>query len=297
MTSEKKVSPDGSAYASSPSSAFANSLESASSCCTAFYQLEWVNELAQSCFHPGGAELTARTIQAMNLSRGARLLDVGCGAGQSAVQAARRHRLNVTAIDLGVANLVRAQETVSSKIQDAKIQGGRRVSTPGFTVANATALPFGAASFDGLTAECSFSLIPDQQQALSEFQRVLRPCGKLGITDMAIEGTIAPDLSAVITPWTCLQDARSEQDYREQFASAGFELDEFEDASTGLLQMVDQLKRRLLLVTAGLLLRGNTGTPIPVEEIRHWMERFREEVIAGRVRYLRFNLRRLNSGG
>ena len=43
------------------------------SCCSAFYEQDWVRHLAGDIFHPGGPELTKKTIAAMNLHPGAHI--------------------------------------------------------------------------------------------------------------------------------------------------------------------------------------------------------------------------------
>ena len=55
--------------------------EAGASCCTTFYEQDWVRVLANDIFHPGGAALTRRTAAAMNLAPGHRLLDLGATAG------------------------------------------------------------------------------------------------------------------------------------------------------------------------------------------------------------------------
>ena len=70
------------------------------SCCSAFYEQDWVRHLAGDIFHPGGPELTQKTIATMELHPGASIADLGCGTGTSALMLAADPGLNISAIDL-----------------------------------------------------------------------------------------------------------------------------------------------------------------------------------------------------
>ncbi len=78
------------------------------SCCSAFYELDWVRRLAEDIFHPGGAELTNRTVAAMNLPPGAAVADLGCGTGTTAMMLDRYYGFRVSAVDISAANIERA---------------------------------------------------------------------------------------------------------------------------------------------------------------------------------------------
>lgn len=249
----------------------------AGSCCSAFYEQDWVRLLAEDSFHPGGAELTRRTVAAMTLPPSATLLDLGCGTGTTAALVAAEFGLAVTGVDLSAANVTRA---------------GTRAPGCHFVQGDVQALPLADASFDGALAECVFSLMPDKAQALREIRRVLVPGGRLGLTDMAIDGSLPEDLAQVVAPWTCLADASDPAAYRALFEDAGFSVDAMADESAGLLDLIGQIKRRLLLVGAGVLLdEGERPPALDLATLKRWLNRFRDEVKAGTVRYVRFALR------
>lgn len=261
-------------------------LESAQpvSCCSAFYEQDWVRNLAEDIFHPGGEELTQKTITAMNLHPGASIADLGCGTGTSALMLADDPGLNVNAIDLSADNIKRAQDRLSSANK-----------TPGyvrFQQADAHELPFEDAQFDGVLAECTFSLFANQETVLAEVRRVLKPDGQLGITDMAVGGPLPDDIASVVAPWTCLVDAVDQQAYADTFTGAGFEIREFSDESIGLTHLINILKRKLLMLGVGTALTGVDAPQIDIGEIKHWLDRFNAEVEQGTIRYLRFNLQK-----
>jgi len=255
----------------------------AASCCSAFYEQDWVRHLAEDIFHPGGQDLTQRTIAAMNLPADARIADLGCGTGTSALMLANLG-LNVSAIDLSADNIRRAK--------DRMLADSNPVGTARFQQADAHELPFEDGQFDGVLAECSFSLFSRQERVLAEIHRVLKPSGRLGITDMAVGGPLPEDIAAVIAPWTCLVDAVDQQAYMNKFTGAGFKIRDFADESSALQSLVMLLKRKLLMLGVGSVMAGVNGPDFDIAEIKYWLDRVASEVEAGTIRYLRFSLQK-----
>lgn len=255
-------------------------LPDALSCCSTFYEQDWVRNLADDIFHPGGEDLTRRTIAAMDLPAHATVADLGCGTGTTALMLARDFSLQVSAVDLSATNIERAIERADTNSAAVR-----------FVQADAQELPFEDNEFDGILAECSFSLFADQVAVLAEIKRVLKPGGKLAITDMAIGGPLPADIAEVIAPWTCLVGAVDQQIYAQGFAAAGFAIQVIADESTSLTNLIRLLKRKLLLLGAGGVLAGGSMPTFDLATIKHWLDRFQAEVEKGSIRYLRFNLK------
>ncbi len=253
-----------------------------SSCCSTFYEQDWVRYLAEDIFHPGGEDLTNRTVAAMNLPPGAAIADLGCGTGTTALMLARYYNFRVSAIDISAANIERAVQ---------RMDPGHPVR---FCQADAQQLPFSDSELDGVIAECTFSLFSEQKKVLAEIKRVLKPGGKLAITDMATSGALPEDIAGILAPWTCLADAVDQETYLAMFAAAGFTLQTMADESAGLISLVRKLKRKLLLASAGALAGGMTPdfdfAGLDLASIKFWLDRFEAEVKKGSIRYLRFNL-------
>ncbi len=250
------------------------------SCCSTFYEQDWVRNLAEDIFHPGGEDLTRRTLAAMDLPTNARVADLGCGTGTTALMLARDFSLQVSGVDLSTANIERAIERSDTSSEAIR-----------FIQADAQKLPFEDYELDGILAECSFSLFADQAAVLAEIKRVLKPGGKLAITDMAVGGPLPADIAEVISPWTCLVDAMDQQIYAQGFAAAGFEIQVIADESAGLTNLIQLLKRKLLMLGAGGVLAGGSTPTFDLATIKYWLDRFLAEVEKGSIRYLRFNLR------
>jgi ubiquinone/menaquinone biosynthesis C-methylase UbiE len=255
-------------------------MEIETACCSAFYEQNWVRELADDNFHPGGEELTRRTVAGMGLSQAAAVADLGCGTGTTALMLARETSFRVGGVDISASNIERA----------ARRPGAETVAL-GFHQADTCSLPFANQELDGVLAECSLSLVRDQSVALGEIRRVLKPDGKLAVTDMAVEGRLPDDIARVSAPWTCLNGARDRKSWTRLLASAGFREQYFADESAGLAELIRRLKRQLLL-GAGALLAANGAPVIDLAAAKHWLDRFQAEVDRGRIRYLRFNLQK-----
>lgn len=100
-----------------------------------------------------------------HLADGARVLELGCGAGIPAT-ALLAQRFDVLGVDISAGQLALAAQ---------------RVPTAGFLKADMTSLDLPAGSFDAVTAFYSFNHIPraEQQPLLAAIARWLRPGGLL----------------------------------------------------------------------------------------------------------------------
>ncbi len=216
----------------------------------------------------------------MDLPAHATVTDLGCGTGTTALMLARDFSLQVSGVDLSATNIERAIERTDNNRADVR-----------FIQADAQKLPFEDNELDGILAECSFSLFANQAVVLAEIKRVLKPGGRLAITDMAIGGPLPADIAEVISPWTCLVDAKDQQTYAQGFAAAGFVIQTIADESAGLTNLIQLLKRKLLLLGAGGVLAGRSMPTFDLATIKYWLDRLQAEVEKGSIRYLRFNLR------
>ena len=64
--------------------------------------------------HPGGEASTEALLTRAGITEMTRVLDVGCGGGTTAIDIAKRHRADVTAVDISPLMLERARANVDS---------------------------------------------------------------------------------------------------------------------------------------------------------------------------------------
>jgi len=114
---------------------------------------------------------THELLEVAALARGARVLDVACGTGVVARQAASRvgERGHVVGVDLNAGMLAMAR-TQPQPSAGASIE---------WQEGNATALPFPEAAFDVVLCQQGLQFFPEKLGALRDMRRVLVPTGRL----------------------------------------------------------------------------------------------------------------------
>lgn len=115
-----------------------------------------------------------RLCDALAVPAGARVLDVACGTGNTALAAARR-RAAVTGLDIAASLIARAQVR-------AEAEGLTGID---FQVGDATTLPYADDSFDYVLSTFGAVFLPDQPAAARELARVVRPGGIIALTAWA----------------------------------------------------------------------------------------------------------------
>jgi SAM-dependent methyltransferase len=113
----------------------------------------------------------------LGLQPGDRVLDLGCGAGRHAFEAARQGA-HVVACDLDLAELKDVRGLFGAMAEAGEIEDGGGVAVNG----DALSLPFPDATFDRIIASEVMEHIPDDAGAARELARVLRPGGTIAVT-------------------------------------------------------------------------------------------------------------------
>jgi SAM-dependent methyltransferase len=109
---------------------------------------------------------------------GTRLLDLGCGAGRHAFEAARRGA-SVVALDMDFGELNQVSAIAAAMDEAGEIPAGASITAAS---GDATRMPFGDDSFDLVIASEVMEHIPADQGAMNEVARVLRPGGIAAVT-------------------------------------------------------------------------------------------------------------------
>ena len=144
----------------------------------AVYESEALYGLLKDILHPGGIKLSRRAFELARVHKDCAVLDIACGKGESMLLLAKEVGCRGVGIDLSFSKIARAS-TVSRE------QGfGAAFS---FLISDAEVLPFADEMFDLVLLECSFSVLPGKKRAAAEMARVLKPGGRLVMTDMVLE--------------------------------------------------------------------------------------------------------------
>lgn len=200
--------------------------------------------------HPGGEEATEQLLDRVGVEGGARVLDVGCGAGES---------------------VARARERGARAIGLDRAPGSEGIR------GEMTRLPIRAGSVDVVLAECTLCLAVDRSLTRSEFRRVLAPDGRLALSDVVVEGDL-PELPGPVVEALCLARGRSRTELVEGLDAAGFAVEDVRDHREDLLDMRDRLADRVDY--EGLL--GRLGD----DELLGAVSELERAVEAGRVGYV-----------
>ncbi len=123
---------------------------------------------------PGALEF----LQRLGVAPGTRMLDVGCGAGQIAIPAARSG-VHVTGVDIA-ANLVE-QARARARVEGLEVR---------FDEGDAESLPYAAASFDLVVSLIGAMFAPRPEQVAAELVRVCRPGGRIVMANWTPEGFV-----------------------------------------------------------------------------------------------------------
>ncbi len=157
---------------------------------------------------------------------GKRVLDVGCGTGDTALEIAQKVGPNgkVVGIDLSPVGIAKAKKkAVEAGLSDIVE----------FRVANAEKLPFEDESFDTVISECVVCLTVDKQHILNEKARVLKPGGQIVMHDVVSEVALPdvvrgdPELYC-----GCIGGAVSKDNYINMLKKAGLAEVKVEDLSS-----------------------------------------------------------------
>jgi ubiquinone/menaquinone biosynthesis C-methylase UbiE len=155
-----------------------------------------------------------RTVTNLKLQAGAKVLDVGCGTGASALPAAQA--VGKSGFVVGVDLASRLLERAHTKALAAGLDNVE------FRLADMTALKYPDDSFDAVVSVFSIFFVPDMEGLVRELWRMVRPGGKLAVTTwgprifepaysrwLIAVGKERPDLVTAFNPWDRITDVIS----------------------------------------------------------------------------------------
>lgn len=159
-------------------------------------------------------------LQTANLQRGETVLDLGAGGGIDVLLAARRVGPSGFVYGLDM-----TEEMVMLATRNAQKAG---VTNVRFIQGLIEAIPLPDASVDVIISNCVLNLVPDKRRAFGEMWRVLKPSGRIAVSDIVIDGGFADlpvseeEIRSALS-WTgCLAGALSVEDYIQALQGAGF---------------------------------------------------------------------------
>jgi len=151
-----------------------------------------------------------------DLRAGEVVLDLGSGGGIDVILSAKRVGETGTAYGLDMTD-----EMLALAERNAREAGVRNVH---FLKGLIEQIPLPADSVDVVISNCVINLSTEKPAVLSEMSRVLRPGGRLGISDIVAEDDLTPDQRAERGNFVgCIAGALSKSEYEAGLEAAGFE--------------------------------------------------------------------------
>jgi len=130
--------------------------------------------------HLGGVGATEELIELCHIGTGKYVLDVGCGAGVTPCFIAKRYGCRVVGVDISEGMIERSKERAQREgVADVDNEHPRVE----FRVADAQDLPFEDDLFDAVITESVTSFPEDKQRAVTEYVRVTKPGGYVGLNE------------------------------------------------------------------------------------------------------------------
>src|SRR3954454_5192397 len=162
--------------------------------------------MALSC---GNATATA------NLRPGGTVVDLSSGGGLDVFLAARKVGPTGRAIGIDM-----TPEMLEVARRNAEKSGLTNVE---FHLATIDRLPLPDASADCVISNCVINLAPDKAAVFREVARVLKPGGRLAVSDIALKKELPPELGKDLMAYVgCIAGAIGIEEYRTGLAAAGF---------------------------------------------------------------------------
>ncbi len=149
------------------------------------------------------------------LSPGEIGLDLGSGGGIDVILSARRVGPTGKAYGLDMT------DEMLALAEDNKRQAG--IANVEFLKGQIEQVPLPDNSVDVIISNCVINLSADKDRVLGEAFRVLKPNGRVAISDVVVRGEIPPDVRRSLELWVgCVAGALTEDEYRHTLAAAGF---------------------------------------------------------------------------
>jgi len=149
------------------------------------------------------------------LREGETVLDLGAGAGMDVFLAANKvgAKGRVIGVDM-------TREMIDRASAIAKSNGYENVE---FRLGEIERLPVDDGSMDTVISNCVINLSPDKSKVFSEAYRVLKPRGKLIISDIVSEHQLPDGIREDPNAWAgCIAGALEQQEYLAKIREAGF---------------------------------------------------------------------------
>ncbi len=174
------------------------------------------------------------------LRTGETVLDLGSGGGIDVLLSARRVGPTGKAYGLDMTD-----EMLALARRNAFEAGVTNVE---FLRGRIEEIPLPSESVDVIISNCVINLSGDKRRVVREAFRVLKPGGRFAVSDVVVQGELAPEVKRSAELWVgCIAGALADTEFLALLSEAGFE-----DASVEMTRTYDVEDARALLANTGL---------------------------------------------
>ncbi len=165
-----------------------------------------------------------------SLQPGETVVDLGCGGGLDVFLAAKRVAPNGRAIGIDMTPDMLALARRNAERLPSELAG-----CVAFHQATIDQMPLDDSSVDCVISNCVINLAPDKPAVLTEIARVLKPGGRVAISDIALLQPLPPEVAEDVMAYVgCISGAVLLDDYRAMLLAAGFASVEVEPTGADL---------------------------------------------------------------
>jgi arsenite methyltransferase len=156
-----------------------------------------------------------------NLNPGETVLDLGSGGGIDVLLSARRVGPSGKAYGLDMT------DEMLALARENQLKAG--VQNVEFLKGEIENIPLPGDSVDVIISNCVINLSADKDRVLREAFRVLKPGGRLAVSDVVVSGDVPPEVRRHVELWVgCIAGALKDSEYESKLRAAGFESIEIE---------------------------------------------------------------------
>ncbi|UCH57759.1 MAG: arsenite methyltransferase [Candidatus Bathyarchaeota archaeon] len=177
------------------------------------YDLRELSELPDTAI--GASAGCGNPTALAGLKEGEVVLDLGSGGGIDVFLAAKKVGPTGKAIGVDM-----TQEMIDLAMKNAEEVGFQNVE---FRKGDIEDLPVEDETVDVIISNCVINLAPDKDRVFSEAYRVLRPGGRIMVSDIVTDGGLPEEVRNNPDAWAaCVAGALDEKVYMEKIRNAGF---------------------------------------------------------------------------
>jgi ubiquinone/menaquinone biosynthesis C-methylase UbiE len=167
---------------------------------------------------PQGANMNlgcGNPVALASLREGETVVDLGSGGGLDCFLAAKRvgEKGRVIGVDM-------TPEMIDKARRNA--QEGRYKNVE-FRLGEIENLPVADGTADVVISNCVINLVPDKKRVFEEAFRILKPQGRLMVSDIVLQRELPEDVRREASPASCVQGAIMKDEYIGMIKQAGFQ--------------------------------------------------------------------------